>query len=45
MTKQNQLVGAIEGANQVLSSAFSAIMQQYLLAEEFEWRQRHMERE
>jgi hypothetical protein len=42
-TKQNQLVGAIEASKKVNSSAFATFLQQRQMAEEFEWRQRHLE--
>jgi glutamate 5-kinase len=44
-TTQNQLVGAIEASNEVNSSAFGTFLQQRQMAEEFEWRQRRLERE
>jgi len=44
-TKHNQLISAIESSSDSTSNAFSTFLQQRQMAEEFEWRQRRLERE
>jgi hypothetical protein len=44
-TQQNKLVGAIESNADATSAAFASFMQQRQMAEDFEWRQRRLERE
>jgi hypothetical protein len=44
-TKHNQLISAIESSSYSTSDAFSSFLQQRQMAEEFEWRQRRLERE
>ena len=44
-TKHNQLISAIESFSDSTSNAFSTFVQQRQMAEEFEWRQRRLERE
>jgi hypothetical protein len=43
--QQNKLVGAIESNADATSGAFASFMQQRQMMEEFEWRQRRLERE
>ena len=43
--KHNQLISAIELSSYFTSDAFSSFLQQRQMAEEFEWRQRRLERE
>jgi len=44
-TKHNQLISAIESSSDSTSNAFSTFLQQHQMAEEFEWRQSHLEQE
>jgi hypothetical protein len=44
-TKHNQLISAIKSSSDSTSNAFYTFLQQRQMAEEFEWRQRHLERE
>jgi hypothetical protein len=42
-TQQNKLVGAIESLADSTSATFASFMQQWQMAEDFEWRQRRLE--
>jgi hypothetical protein len=44
-TKHNQLISAIESSSDSTANAFSTFLQQRQMNEEFEWRQRRLERE
>jgi hypothetical protein len=44
-TRQNQLIGSIEASSNATSNAFDTLLQQRQLLEEYEWRQRRLDRE
>ena len=44
-TRQNQLIGSIEASSNATSNAFDTLLQQRQLSEEYEWRQRRLDRE
>jgi len=44
-TIHNQLISAIESSSDSTANAFATFLQQRQMAEEFEWRQRRLERE